>query len=296
MKPCFRILGQGAQGITYLTPENIVVKVEPTRSNIIKPGDKFGLEVVPKIPKEVRKHFTQYYSVEFYEENPLLNLKCSKDSIFRFFKKSSFEKVQFPKTSYYKVTTMEYSGDKVANDVVTNAKMFRMMFEQLYVPICAMNYMGYCHGDLHYDNIMFDGTTFKIIDYGLMKEINNDVNVIDMDRFLYNLFDYRTEYRLRSKYPLFWDFDREECLSRVLPEVPEKYKTISYTYKNLIHLEDKEKCSYINDDLKVEFINKDIIYDDQTLLELALLIEEEKDPKKLAIQIERILRVYSPRA
>jgi len=98
MKPCFKILGQGAQGITYLTPENIVVKVEPIRKKILKDGDKFGLEIVPRLPKEIKKHFTQYYSVEFYDENPLENLKCKTDnSIFRYFKKSSFASLNFPK-------------------------------------------------------------------------------------------------------------------------------------------------------------------------------------------------------
>ncbi len=291
MKPCFKILGQGAQGITYLTPENIVVKVEPVRKKILKDGDKFGLEIVPKLPNEIKKHFTQYYSVEFYDENPLENLKCITDnSIFRYFKKTSFASLNFPKSIYFKVTTMENAGSMFAESVLTNAKMPRMYFEQLYIPVCAMNYMGYFHKDLHTQNVMFDGETFKIIDYGLMKKLKSFSS--DINRLTEVLYFYRIDFTRKAKNKLYFDFDNlddmeQTCINEI--KVPEKYKSVEWKYRMIFHSLELEKCEYLNDDLEIIPVHKDKVYDDEILIELIRIASDETNYLKMVNKIQKLI-------
>ncbi len=291
MKPCFKILGQGAQGITYLTPENIVVKVEPVRKKILKDGDKFGLEIVPKLPNEIKKHFTQYYSVEFYDENPLENLKCITDnSIFRYFKKTSFASLNFPKSIYFKVTTMENAGSMFAESVLTNAKMPRMYFEQLYIPVCAMNYMGYFHKDLHTQNVMFDGETFKIIDYGLMKKLKSFSS--DINRLTEVLYFYRIDFTRKAKNKLYFDFDNlddmeQTCINEI--KVPEQYKSVEWKYRMIFHSLELEKCEYLNDDLEIIPVHKDKVYDDEILIELIRIASDETNYLKMVNKIQKLI-------
>lgn len=321
MNTCFKILGQGAQGVTYLSKlsaeKDVVVKVEPVRKNVLKDGDYFGLEVVPQLPEEVRRHFIKYYSVEFYEENPLLNLVCSSESLSKKIKRfllseeSSFNNLKFPKVPYYKVTTMEYAGDMTAESVtvrpnILGPNMHRMMFEQLYVPACAINHIGYFHRDMHARNIMFDGKLFKIIDYGLMKRATSSGDPMpDVYNLASSIYWYQTQYMIETKKPLYMDFDSIDGECKDLIDVPEKYKGVSDFYEEIFHMEELIRCRYLNDDIKLIPFHKDKIYDDYTLIELMkviyndfVFIDNKGDYKKLAIKIQSVIKnedVYSNR-
>lgn len=283
MKTCFKILGQGAQGITYLTPDNKVIKVEPSKKKVLSRGDIFGLEVVPTFNPDIRKHFMQIYSVEFYEYNPLLDLKCLTDnSIFRYFKKSSFENANLPIAKYYKVSIMENAGDKSASVVLKTAKDYHDLFTQLYIPICVMNYYGYFHEDLHMGNIMYSNSVYKIIDYGVMaKKGGSSLNYI-----LYWILYYRTQYNATSITQLQRIVAPEEIDEM---EVPKKYAHFANQYNIMYNLQEYVANLYYNEDTKVELVHTDKIFDDDTLLELAYLQDTETDYKKLAEKIQRLM-------
>jgi hypothetical protein len=187
---------------------------------------------------------------------------------------------------------MENAGSMFAETVLTNAKMLRMYFEQLYIPVCAMNYMGYFHKDFHTQNVMFDGKTFKIIDYGLMKKFPSPGYMPDIKSLTEELYYYRKKYNIKSKYKLYEDFDNLDDMERTCMKeikVPEKYISVKYEYMSIFHSLELAKCDYLNEDLEIIPVHKDKVYDDETLIELIKIASAETNYLKMANKIQKLI-------
>jgi hypothetical protein len=210
---CKKILGQGAFGITYLTPDNLVVKIETYQEgpwNIFH-GDTFGMEVLPTLSYEVRKHFTQIYGIQIIDYNPTTDLKCLETSN-KLYNLNSFEGGE-----KFKVSVMEYGGETVNSIELTNELRIKA-FKQLFNPICVMMSNGYYHNDLHTGNITYDSKKdlFKIIDYNVMQKPENVGYSIDYKFINWNLSVLFDNFLLNKA---FIDY--------------EKYGKLETTFKNL---------------------------------------------------------------
>lgn len=174
LSQCQKFLGSGAFGMTYLTTDNLVVKIEPSDTNKLSVGDDFGINIIPTLDYQISKHFTQIFSVQFLKYNPLPDLKCIEPGMERKFK---FENKN-PK--FYKITVMEYAGEPFK---LTDELGYELI-KQLINPVCAMLSLGYFHNDIHSGNIMLKNGIFKITDYGGMK------NLDDFDEFYSHHLEY----------------------------------------------------------------------------------------------------------
>jgi hypothetical protein len=179
---CQRILGRGKYGVTYLTTDNLVVKIEVVdEDNQI--GDKFGKDIVPTLPLEIKQHFTQIYGIQYLDYNPLPDLECIDKDTFNYKLKNAKK---------YKVSIMEYSGVPIDSLKLTNELRIEG-FKQLFKPAFYALTLGYSHNDLHIGNITYDENKriFKIIDYNSMTEGNNNFYpswIMLFDNFLLHYF------------------------------------------------------------------------------------------------------------
>jgi hypothetical protein len=188
---CQRILGRGAYGITYLTPDNLVVKIEAITDSDNLIGDEFGKDVVPTLPIDVRPHFTQIYVIQYLDYNPLPYLDCiEKDTL----------SYKLKNAKKYKVTIMEYSGVPIQSLDLSDESR-REGFKQLFKPAFYALMLGYYHNDLHIGNITYDENKklFKIIDYNSMTKDNGNFYpswIILFDNFILNYFHFTNIYNV----------------------------------------------------------------------------------------------------
>lgn len=243
---CKKILGQGVFGISYLTPDNLVVKIEPYYDEIGKVGEDFAMNILPTLPYEVRKHFTQIYGIQILDYNPIPDLKCLEEG---------YKPFKLDNSHKYKVSIMEYGGVPINSIKLTNELRIQG-FKELFNPVCAVLAMGYSHNDLHMGNITYDENkkTFRIIDYNIMSRIDLLNNSLD----IYDTFKFNIE---RNLIILFENFllndipsiNEKEILKIIGDNVYEgpikylKYPKIIYYYETLINPEK------YNNFLKVSF-------------------------------------------
>jgi hypothetical protein len=252
---CKRILGQGAFGITYLTPDNLVVKIEAiTYNKGGEIGDDFGMNVVPTLDYEVRKHFTQIYGIQYLDYNPLPDLKCIK----KITKRLKFF-IENDEVEKYKVSIMEYSGEPISSIHFTG-ELRTESFKQLFNPVCLMLSMGYYHNDLHQGNITYDVNKklFKIIDYNVMRKF--DVNKYIKNGYYFNIRNnLNFLFRLLLNNSFFKDFNIEN-IKYLGPKKYMKYDSLIMTYELLFYPEKYENfCNIPIKDLPKTFNPKDIM-------------------------------------
>jgi hypothetical protein len=157
---CKEILGQGLNGIVYLTTDNKVIKIEPVEKKIITDGDKWGKDIVPTLNLDIQKHFMRIYSITFLKKNPMPSLSCVK----------GVNIYHLAAAPFYKKTILENAGKSLTYTEWTDKKRKDAIFSLLQ-PVAEMNNLGYYHNDLHAGNIVqTSDNIFKIIDYGNMTQ------------------------------------------------------------------------------------------------------------------------------
>jgi hypothetical protein len=186
---CQRILGRGAYGVTYLTVDNLVVKIEAIVKSDNLIGDEFGKDVVSTLPIDIRPHFTQIYGIQYLDYNPLPDLDCIEKDTFGYKLKNAKK---------YKVTIMEYSGVPIDNLNLSD-ELRREGFKQLFKPAFYALMLGYYHNDLHIGNITYDENKklFKIIDYNMMSKDKGNLYIswfFLFDNFVLNYFYFTRDY------------------------------------------------------------------------------------------------------
>lgn len=166
---CAKILGKGKFGLAYLTPQNLVVKIEKVSKKTKSFGEKFASEVVPTFTPSIKKHFIQYYDIEFVKEISIID--CDKGTNIFIEPLSKNEK-------FYKRTIMQYGGETLSLNDWT-IKKCKECFESLLLPIANMNEANYYHYDIHINNIVYnkENKCFVLIDYGEMKKSSKTTNV-----------------------------------------------------------------------------------------------------------------------
>lgn len=238
---CQKFLGSGAFGLTYLTTDNLVVKIEPVYTKELTVGDTFGMQVVPTLNYEVRKHFIQIYSVQFLDYNPLPHLKCLEPGIERKFK-------FYNKTDIYKVTVMEYGGSSFELNDGTALRMVK----QLFNPVCVMLSMGYFHYDIFGRNIVVKDGVYRIIDYGVMNKVN-EINLfqIDFSRIIRNnLYSLLSVLLPSVRLDKNWDLLIKSAKNFKGPKKYGKYPETVWVYTDLFEIQDPE-YTYLVDSQKL---------------------------------------------
>tara|TARA_Y100000031_G_scaffold35517_1_gene39641 strand:+ start:303 stop:1190 length:888 start_codon:yes stop_codon:yes gene_type:complete len=171
---CIKILGQGKQGIVFLTLNNKVIKIQSSKDKKISIGDYFGINIAPKL----QPYFMIIYNIKFIEKKSLDKIICKDKSSINL---KIQDKNKFLFTTnvhrYYKISVMEYTGKPLGINEWTNKNCLKC-FNDLLKPILKMNSLGYFHNDLHFKNITLHNNIFKIIDYDIMSrnKSTNDIN------------------------------------------------------------------------------------------------------------------------
>ncbi len=241
---CQKFLGAGFFGLVYLTTDNLVVKIEPSYTNKMNDGDKFGMEVVPTLNNEIKKHFIQIYSVQFLDYNPVKDLRCIEPG--------REKKYKFPlgnDSKYYKITVMENGG----TGITLNNKNALDIVKQLINPVCVMLSMGYCHNDIYTRNILVKDGVYKIADYGVMRYVlnktvtNNDFHNI-LERNLYSLLFFLLPFERNKEKS--WMKINQQASKFTGPKKYLKYRQLAFAYADLF-LEKDEDDVYVVDSEKL---------------------------------------------
>lgn len=268
---CIKILGQGKQGIAFLTDNNRVIKIQSAKYKEINCGDYFGINIASKL----KPYFTQIYSVKFVDKNCLDKIIC-KD-------KSTINIKEVDNYPYYKISTMEFAGETISINKWTNENCLNC-FNNLLNPILKMNSMGYFHNDLHFKNVTLHNNIFKIIDYDLM---NKNKSTNDINGLVAFLIPSLSLIWWRPKYDNYLnDYNSKKTIEKLKKyyDGPNKYEKNKYlfTYMGLYHpelyfnvlLHNKTSDGNIPIDIKRK------LFKSEKIMQLIYLINTTFKPKK----------------